>query len=253
MSTHHNNQSIKDILIALPVYNESKYIVDIMNALLRYSNNILVIDDGSNDGTDEQLEKYKSINVIVHKKNEGYGQSLIDAFEFAKKQHYNWIITMDCDHQHQPSYIPQFFEEIRKNKADIISGSRYLETANHVTLKPPFERVSINRRITALLNQSLGFGITDSFCGFKAYRVESLKKLTLTEKGYGLPLQLWVQAAFAKLRVTEIPIPLIYHDSKRNFSGLLELPEYRIQYYMDVIEKELAKCDYKDTEQLVYP
>ncbi len=111
----------------------------------------------------------------------------------------------------------------------------------------------MNRCITALLNSALGIDITDAFCGFKAYRVSALKKLKLTEKSYGLPLQLWIQAAFAQLRITEIPVPCIYHDPKRNFAGLLELPRYRMRYYMDVIEKELAKYGYKDTEKLVCP
>ncbi len=100
---------------------------------------------------------------------------------------------MDCDHQHQPSCIPLFYNEIEKDDADIISGSRYLDPENNGTAKPPPERVIINKKITILLNQMLNLKLTDSFCGFKAYRVESLKKLKLTENGYGLPLQLWIQ------------------------------------------------------------
>ena len=253
MSTHHNNRNTNDILIAIPVHNEFRYVDDILTAVSKYHSNILVVNDGSDDGTDKLLKDHKSIKTITHKTNKGYGQSLIDAFEFAKTESYNWIITMDCDHQHQPSWIPQFFKEIRRNDADIISGSRYLDTAYQGEKKPPAERVAINKKITALLNQTLELKITDSFCGFKAYRVESLKKLKLTEKGYGLPLQLWVQAAFAELRITEIAVPLIYHDPKRNFAGLLESSKYRMQYYMDVLEQELDASGYKNTEKLVCP
>ncbi len=251
MSTHRNSHSIKGILIAIPVHNEARYVDDILTAVSEYNGNILVINDGSDDGTDKLLKKYKSIKTISHKTNEGYGQSLIDAFEFAKGEGYDWIITMDCDHQHQPSCIPQFFERIEKEDIDIISGSRYLFSTEPENV--PADRLRINRCITAMLNSALRIDITDAFCGFKAYRVSALKKLKLTEKGYGLPLQLWIQAAFAELGITEIPVPLIYHDLKRNFEGLLELPRYRMQYYMDVIEKELAKYGYKDIEKLVCP
>jgi dolichol-phosphate mannosyltransferase len=250
MSIRLNN---REPLVAIPVYNEFRYIDDVLTAVSEYSHNILAVNDGSDDGTDKLLEKYKSIKVIAHKTNRGYGQSLLDAFEFAKVEGYNWIITMDCDHQHQPSWIPRFFEEIKKNDTDIISGSRYLDTAGQGKIKPPAERVAINRKITTLLNQILALGLTDSFCGFKAYRVESLKLLKLTEKGYGLPLQLWIQAATAKLRIREIAVPLIYHDPKRNFAGLLEIPQYRLQYYMDVVDKELAEYGYQNTEKLVCP
>jgi dolichol-phosphate mannosyltransferase len=249
MPTRLNNHNT---LIAIPVYNEARYVDDILTTVSNYSHNILVINDGSDDGTDKLLEKHKSIKVITRKTNRGYGRSLLDAFEFAKGEGYSWIITMDCDHQHQPSCIPQFFEEIKKEDADIISGSRYLESS-HQRDKPPAERVAINRDITAQLNQILELELTDSFCGFKAYRVESLKKLKLTEKGYGLPLQLWIQAAAAKLRIREIAVPLIYHDPKRNFAGLLEIPQYRLQYYMDVIDKELAEYGYQNTEKLICP
>lgn len=251
MSTYRNNQSMKDTLIAIPVYNESRYVDDILTAVSEYNSNILVVNDGSDDGTDKLLKRYKSTKVITHKTNEGYGQSLIDAFEFAKGRGYGWIITMDCDHQHQPSCIPQFFERIEKDDVDIISGSRYLLSTDPENV--PADRLRINHCITALLNSALRIDITDAFCGFKAYGVSALKKLKLTEKGYGLPLQLWIQAAFAQFRITEIPVPLIYHNQKRNFGGLLGLPRYRMRYYMDVIEKELAVYGYKDTEKLVCP
>jgi len=249
MPTHHNNLIKDNVLIAIPVYNESRYVNDILTTVSQYSDNILVVNDGSDDGTDKLLEKHKQIKVLVHKTNLGYGRSLIDAFGYAKSNGYNWIITMDCDHQHQPQCIPQFVARIEKSKFDIISGSRYLLYTN--TENVPAERLRINRQITALLNSALEINITDGFCGFKAYKVSSLDKLKLTEKGYGLPLQLWVQAAFSNLKITEIPVPLIYHDSKRNFGGLLEVPKYRMQYYMNIIKRELAKYGYKDVKRFL--
>ena len=246
-----NNQITNKVLIAIPVHNESRYVNGILSVISKYHSNILVINDGSDDGTDKLLKRHKSIKIITHKTNEGYGQSLIDAFEFAKENGYEWTITMDCDHQHQPSYIPQFLKEINKDNADIISGSRYLLCSNPENV--PADRLRINRCITALLNLVTKIDITDSFCGFKAYRNIALKKLKLTEKGYGLPLQLWIQAAFAQLRITEVPVPLIYHDPKRNFAGLLEIPGNRKKYYMDIIKKELNKYGYKNTEKLICP
>ena len=249
MPAHRNNRSGNDILIAIPVHNEFRYVDDILTAVSKYHSNILVVNDGSDDGTDKLLKDYKSVKVISHKTNQGYGQSLIDAFEFAEGRGYDWVITMDCDHQHQPSCILQFLEKIGKNEADIISGSRYLLFTDPENV--PADRLRINRCITELFNSVLRIEITDAFCGFKAYRVSALKKLKLTEKGYALPLQLWIQAAFAKFRITEIPVPIIYHDPQRNFDGLLELPICRMKYYMDVIEKEFEKYGYKNTEKFI--
>jgi dolichol-phosphate mannosyltransferase len=163
----------------------------------------------------------------------------MDAFGFACRHNFDWVITIDCDHQHEPSCIPRFYSEIEKDDADIISGSRYLDAARPLTAPP--ERIAINKKVTRMLNESLGLSLTDSFCGFKAYRASSVTRLTLTETGYRFPLQLWIRAARAGLKIREIPVPLIYHDPDRNFAGVLEDPQYRFNYYMEIIEKELVR------------
>jgi dolichol-phosphate mannosyltransferase len=227
-------------LVAIPVFNEIEYVDDVLRAVRRVSSNILVVDDGSTDGTSAVLRRHAYVQTICHKENMGYGKSLMDAFSFACRHNFDWVITIDCDHQHEPSCIPQFYCEIEKDDADIISGSRYLDAAGP-DFTAPAERVAINKEVTQMLNDSLGLKLTDSFCGFKAYRTDSVMKLRLTEAGYRFPLQLWIRAARAGLRIREIPVPLIYHDPNRNFAGVLEDPQYRFSYYIEIIEKELAR------------
>jgi dolichol-phosphate mannosyltransferase len=235
-----NRYNTATVLIAIPVFNEFEYVDNILRAVQRYSDDVLVVDDGSTDGTTELLERHSAVSIISHDVNAGYGRSLIHAFEFARKKAFDWIITIDCDHQHEPSYIPHFYTEIENENADIISGSRYLRPANADLSMVPPERIAINKKITDLLNQRLGFGLTDAFCGFKAYRTSAISKLKLSEDGYGLPLQLWIQAGSMDLRISEIPVPLIYHDPRRNFGGDLEDPRVRLAYYMQIIERELG-------------
>jgi glycosyltransferase involved in cell wall biosynthesis len=227
------------VLVALPVFNELEYLDDVLCAVHKYSDNILVVDDGSTDGGYELLKAHSYIKLVSHQKNIGYGRSLIEAFEFARQKSFEWVITVDCDFQHEPSYIPHFYREIEKDDIDIISGSRYLCEMDSGMLPPPAERIAINKKITGLLNDNLGLRLTDAFCGFKAYRTSAISRLNLSEQGYGLPLQLWIQASRAGLRIREIPVPLIYHDPKRKFCGPLEDPKRRLDYYLEVIEKEL--------------
>lgn len=226
-------------LVAIPVFNEIEYVDDVLRAVRRFSGNILVVDDGSTDGTSEALSRHSHVQTISHTENSGYGKSLMDAFYFALCHKFDWVITIDCDHQHEPSCIPRFYCEIEKDDADIISGSRYLDAAGPLTA--PAERIAINKKVTEMLNESLGLKLTDSFCGFKAYRTDSVARLRLTETGYRFPLQLWIRAARAGLKIREIPVPLIYHDRNRNFAGVLEDPQYRFNYYIEIIEKELAR------------
>ena len=226
-------------LLAIPVFDEADHVGRVIHEAAKFVRDILVVDDGSTDETPRLLRQYPSISVITHPENRGYGKSLADAFAFARRGAYDWLITMDCDEQHEPARIPNFLTEIGRDDADIISGTRYPD-GHDVEASVPADRRAINRRITAVLNQRLGLSISDAFCGFKAYRVSSLRHFSITVPGYAMPMQLWVQAARAGLRIRELPVRLIYNDPNRHFGGLLDDPDVRLRHYLDVFETELA-------------
>jgi glycosyltransferase involved in cell wall biosynthesis len=226
-------------LLAIPIFNEAKYLRDVLASVRTHIRDILVIDDGSTDDTAKLLAAEDGVFRIHHPVNAGYGQSLIDAFNFAIRHGYDWLITMDCDEQHEPGHIPDFLAAARRDDADVISGSRYLQPFpgdNH----PPSDRQTINMCITKLLNKTLGLDITDGFCGFKAYRVTALARLRITIPGYAMPLQFWVQAVRAGMRIRELPVRLIYKDGARHFGGRLDNPKIRLQHYLDVLSAELG-------------
>lgn len=230
------------LLIAIPVHNERKYVEKVLQKVRGYHDDILVVDDGSTDGTSQLLAgiaQQGQIHLIRHRTNQGYGQSLIDAFAYADRQGYDWVITMDCDEQHEPEMIPRFKALIDADRYDLISGSRYLRPRSTDDL-PPVDRRSINTQITALLNRLFGWRLSDAFCGFKAHRVSAMSRLSLTEKGYAFPMQLWPQVCAAGLRVTEIPVRLIYNDPTRTFGGNLDDADRRLRHYLGVLSSELA-------------
>lgn len=225
-------------LAALPVYNEVGYVNDILDQVVQFADHVLVVDDGSTDGTGELLRARDDVTVIVHEQNQGYGAALRTAFDYTCQNGFAGVVTLDCDGQHQPKRIPAFIDMARS--ADIVSGSRYLHYFEGDDA-PPEERMFINRRITADLNRRLGLELTDSFCGFKAYRAEALRCFEITDTGYAMPLQLWVQAAEAGLRIVEMAVPLIYLDLERSFGGALDHAETRLKHYNRVIDEEIAR------------
>lgn len=225
-------------LAALPVYNEVDYVDSILDQVTQFADQVLVVDDGSTDGTAEKLAARNDVAVIRHPSNRGYGAALKTAFEYTCAQGFDGVVTLDCDGQHQPKRIPAFIE--MASSADIVSGSRYLHYFDGDDA-PPEERLFINRRITADLNRRLGLELTDSFCGFKAYRADALRRLEITDTGYAMPLQVWVQAAAADLRVVEMAVPLIYLDLERSFGGALDHAETRLRHYNQVIEDEIER------------
>jgi dolichol-phosphate mannosyltransferase len=169
---------------------------------------------------------------IDHPQNRGYGAALISAFDYTLKHGYDVLVTMDCDGQHEPGRIPVLLEAI--HDCDIVSGSRYLRDFRQDT-PPPTDRRFINATITREINARYGLDLTDAFCGFKAYRRETLAKLRITENGWGMPLQLWVQAARQGVRIKEIGVPRLYLDPNRAFGGVLNDPEQRLAYYRSIL------------------
>jgi len=231
-----------DFLLAVPVFNEETHLSGVLREARRYADRILVIDDGSTDATPGLLAREGVSAIVRHRENLGYGASLASAFQYARRHGYRWLITMDCDEQHEPSHIPAFKSLAETGEYDLISGSRYLQSSERVS-EPPAERRAINGRITRMLNERLGLGITDAFCGFKAYRVCTLDRFDITVPGYAMPLQFWVQAWRAGLRITELPVRLIYNDPNRHFGGVLDDPASRYLHYLEVFTTELESGD----------
>ena len=232
---------MKEFLVFIPVYNEEKSIRTIVSEIRNITDkvDILIIDDGSTDDTPSILDNTKNIQTIRHSKNQGYGQTLIDGFNYAAEMGYRYVITIDSDKQHQPMEINEFISAVQQFDADIVSGSRYLNTSREALKKAPEDRIRVNRKITNIINNLTGFQITDSFCGFKLYKVEALKKLRLTEAGYGLPLQLWIQAWEKGLTVTEIPVELIYFDHTPQQTSSWKNMFKRYKYFLQIIQKEM--------------
>lgn len=227
-------------LIIIPVYNEERTLGRVLAEVRRVAPDcdILVVDDGSTDRSPEIVREYREVRVARHDVNRGYGQSLISGFAHAIGGGYTVAVTIDCDEQHEPQRIPDFLQAIAD--ADIVSGSRYLDPAMPGDSPPP-DRYRLNQEFVARLRAVTGYALTDAWCGFKAYGVAALGRLQLTEASYGMPLQVWVQAAYHRLRVIELAVARIYKNPHRRFWGGLDDVETRRAYYLKVLEAEVAR------------
>ena len=230
------------VLTALPVFNEARHVRDVLPEVLRYSDEVLVVNDGSTDGTLAALEEIDGITVISHPVNFGYGAGLKTAFHTAIRGGYDALVTIDCDGQHQPRLIPELAAACvgAGQAVDVVSGSRYHPEASDESTPPP-DRRAINFEITERLNELFDLGLTDAFCGFKAYSRRGLEALKhITEYGYAQPLQTWVHAVDAGLEIVESPVPLVYLEEERSFGGSLDDAARRRAYYHHVLTREMA-------------
>ncbi len=201
-------------MVVLPVYNEAPTLPGVLEAVREHwAGEVLVVDDGSSDGT-PALAEAGGAKLLRHERNRGYGAAVRSGLAWAREQGYRWAITLDADCQHEPRYIPRFLERIQGGKADVISGSRYLDLS--LAQGPvPEDRRWVNRVVTQLIREITGYPITDAFCGFRAWRLEPVLSLGLREDGYALPVEFWIKAAARGLRVEEIPVPLVYYDFEK--------------------------------------
>ncbi len=189
------------LLTAIPVFNEESSLVSVLTEVLRYAADVLVVDDGSTDSTPQLLRGFPTVKTIRHPSNLGYGAGLRSAFQATITGGYDGVVTLDCDGQHEPALIPQLAAQLAE--ADIVSGSRYLHVFDP-TQKPPEQRRRINVEVTRWLNECLGMNLTDAFCGFKAYRTSALERFDITENGYAMPLEAWVQAVAHGMTIVEV-------------------------------------------------
>jgi glycosyltransferase involved in cell wall biosynthesis len=227
------------LLTAIPVYNEEAHLAPVLAEVLKYADDVLVVDDGSSDGTPERLAEFPGVKVVRHPVNQGYGAGLRSAFKYTLDHGYDGLVTLDCDGQHEPRRIPDVAGPLAD--FDVVSGSRYLQIFDPGQ-RPPEARRKINVEVTRWLNECLNLNLTDAFCGFKAYRASALAKFDITDLGYAMPLQAWVQMVEHGMSVVEVPVELIYLDENRAFGGSLDNADYRLNHYRSVFQAALQRA-----------
>ncbi len=241
------------ILLLIPCFNEEENIEHILEHLRDVKQNlqkrsefnleILIINDGSTDRTLQILEKNNQdslFTIINFKENKGYGYTLINGFKYAKEMKFSWIISIDMDGQHEPKCLYKFIELILTNPPEqIISGSRY-KNSDLFWQNPWKDRFLVNAIITGILN-TIGFSITDAFCGLKAYECNAINDLDLQINGYEIPIEIWIKSMKDGYKIVEIGVPVIYKDrnavlKNAKDSFLFKKGEERIEKYIQIIE-----------------
>lgn len=247
-----------DILLLIPCFNEEENIENIIEHLRQVQQNllkqkelnfeILIINDGSTDKTKQILtdSNKDSLFTLIHfEENKGYGYTLITGFKYAYKMGHSWIISFDMDGQHEPKCLYRFIEQILENSSEhIISGSRY-KNSDFFWRNPWKDRFLVNAIITGILN-TIGFSITDAFCGLKAYKCDAINDLELDVNGYEIPIEIWIKSMKKGYNIIEIAVPLIYKDRESILknakdSFLFQKGEERIEKYIHLIESLLNK------------
>ena len=191
--------------ILIPVYNEVKTIHHIINRVqsTHYEKEIIIVDDGSTDGTREELEKVEApnIKVIFHEQNQGKGAALQTAL---REAHGDILLIQDADMEYDPSDYPQLLEPIQSGKADVVFGSRFLGAGSHRVLY--FWHSLGNRFLTLLANMLNDLNMTDMETGYKVFTREVRDAIRIRSKRFGFEPEFTAKIARKSFRIYEVPI-----------------------------------------------
>jgi glycosyltransferase involved in cell wall biosynthesis len=230
------------VLVAIPAYNEKATIGGIVRDASEYADQVLVVDDGSNDDTAARAETAGAI-VIEHGRNRGYGAALKTAFRGAKQCGTRHLVVLDGDGQHDPSDVPQLVEAQEHTDAHLVIGSRFIDGAT--SNAPLYRRIGL-RMINVLTNLSMGVvrtasWVNDTQSGFRAYDQEAIETLAVDESigdWMDASTDILYHAHHQSYVIEEVPIDVEYDVENANSQAPLSHCVVLVRNILKTIERD---------------
>ena len=205
---------MRDSLVIIPTYNEKENVVKMLETVmgLEFPFDMLIVDDGSPDGTARLVEEVASnfpdrIHLLERKGKLGLGTAYIAGFKWALERHYEYIFEMDCVFSHDPQDLVRLRIPCAEGGAGVTVGSRYVKGGGVVDW--PLGRRLISKGASIYVNMVLWLGVKDSTAGFVAYRREVLEAMDLDAIrfiGYAFQIEMKFRAKRLGFKITEVPI-----------------------------------------------
>jgi glycosyltransferase involved in cell wall biosynthesis len=206
-----------NLSVIIPVYNEAKNIKEILNRVQaqNLANEIVVIDDGSTDGTRAmlaELDGKNKVRIILHERNQGKGAAVVTGFRAAKG---DILLIQDADLEYDPRDYPQILKPIEEGVADVVYGSRFLGGARRVAM---FWHMIANVLLTAMTNILYDTILTDMETGYKVFRREVIDGMTIHARRFDFEPEVTAKILKRRYRIFEVPItfnPRDYSEGKK--------------------------------------
>lgn len=213
-------------LVILPTYNEIGNLGPLLEEILDQGEefNVLVIDDGSPDGTgllaDHYHELYPDRVSVIHRQGKlGLATAYMTGFRYGLNHGYDVMFEMDADFSHPPRYLPQFLRTLQEKQADVVLGSRYVEGGGHTPW--PWHRRILSRGGSAYAGWMLGLPISDLTGGFKCFHRQVLEQIDLESilsSGYAFQIEMTYRAI--QMGFTVVEMPFIFEDRREGQSKM---------------------------------
>lgn len=223
------------LLVAIPAYNESEVIGNVIRQIPNKVNGVttinkLVVDDGSIDNTKDIAIKNKVI-VVRHIINRGLGGALKTIFAYAKTGNFDILITLDADGQHNPGDIPHLIQPLITKNTDVVIGTRW--TTKH---KAPISRVVVNTIANIFTYLMCGVYISDSQSGYRVFGKKAIQKINVQTDGMEVSSEIFREIKRNSLTVAEVPIEAIYTKySKGKGQKISDAPDVFFRLLLRII------------------
>jgi len=193
------------VVVAVPAYNEDRFIGSVVLKLRTLGFMVLVVDDGSSDATASVAESAGAI-VVRHPLNRGKTAAVQTVFEHARKLDVAALVLLDGDSQHDPADVERLVEPVLAGQADMVVGSRFIGTHSDI----PRWRVAGQHALTMATNLGSGLHLTDTESGFRAFSRRALDEMRFRGRGFSLEPEMQFEAKQRGWKVLEVPIQVHY-------------------------------------------
>jgi len=223
-----------NLSVIIPVYNEVHNITTIVKRVqdTKLANEIIIVDDGSKDGTRDILQTMngkKKVRVILHEKNQGKGAAVVTGMQAAKGE---ILLIQDADLEYDPRDYPMLLKPLEEGLADVVYGSRFLGGSHRVTM---FWHQVANKLLTFITNILYDSILTDMETGYKVFRRKVIEGMTIKAKRFNFEPEFTAKILKQKYRIYEVPIsfnPRDYSEGKKikfhdAFEAVWALIKYR--------------------------
>jgi len=201
------------LCVIIPTYNNAGTIAKVITKVQQYTKNVIVVNDGSTDNTQQIISEISDIKIVSYPKNKGKGYALQKGFKYAIKKGFDFAITIDSDGQHFAEDIPTFVEKLEENKNVLLIGARNM-SQDGVPGKSSFG----NKFSNFWFKIETGKSMPDTQSGYRLYPISRYKKMLFFTRKYEFEIEIIVRSAWKGIEIESVPIKIYYSPPEERVS-----------------------------------
>jgi glycosyltransferase involved in cell wall biosynthesis len=203
----------KKVCVLIPTYNNEQTLQNVLSDVLAYTDQVIVVNDGSTDSTTHILGKFPRVTLVAYTVNQGKGFALRQGFKRAVDEGYEYAISIDSDGQHFAKDLPKFLAKLDEHPSAIIMGARNMEQSS-VPGKSSFGHKFSNFWFWV----ETGVKLPDTQSGYRLYPVRLLEQITFVTKKFEFEIEVLVRASWNGIELTHVPVSVFYAEKGKRVS-----------------------------------